>query len=100
MGEIGISPDLFRHGLKWWEVRSIIRGYNRRHRHLWSVGRWHAYNIMATMPYADLRKAGINSPTDLIKFPWENEIIPITEDEADELQAEMAALNAQNEKKK
>lgn len=97
VGEIGVNPDTF-YKLSWWEVCSIIRGYNRRHRQLWSVGRWHAYNIMSAMPYADLQKAGINRPTDLIQFPWEQEITPITDEEAAELQAEMAALNALNQK--
>ena len=34
--------------------------------------RWHAFNIMAAMPYCDLKKAGIYAPTDLIAFPWDN----------------------------
>ena len=68
MGEVGIPPSAFPR-LKWWQVRSIIRGYNRRRRDGWSQTRWHAFNTMQC--FADLRKAGINRPTDLIKFPWE-----------------------------
>jgi hypothetical protein len=46
-----------------------------------------------------LKKEGIYKPSDLIKFNWDApNIAPITEDEVDELQAEMAAINAQNAK--
>jgi hypothetical protein len=50
-----------------------------------------------------LRKSGINNPTDLIKFPWDNEPSPaLTDEDRNEMQAEMAAENAwirkQNEK--
>lgn len=36
---------------------------------MWSASRWQAYNIMAA--WADLAKAGIHSPKDLLQFPWE-----------------------------
>lgn len=94
MGEVGIQPSAFSR-LKWWQVCSIIRGYNRRRRDGWSQARWHAYNVMQC--FADLRKAGINRPTDLIKFPWERVAeITISQEDIDELQAEMAAMNSAN----
>ncbi len=37
---------------------------------MWSAVRWQTYNLMC-VSMADLKKAGINSPTDLIKFPWD-----------------------------
>lgn len=97
MGEIGITPDIFRR-LKWWEVRSIIRGYNRRYRNMWSATRWQTYNLMqAFCGGKALNEAGIHKPTDLIKFPWDSApVAPITEDEALELQAEIDAINAAN----
>lgn len=92
MGEVGIQPSAFAR-LKWWQLRSIIRGYNRRRRDGWSQTRWHAFNVMQC--FADLKKAGINRPTDLIKFPWERVAeITISQEDIDELQAEMAAMNA------
>lgn len=95
MGEIGFPRREFLHDLRWWEVQSIIRGYNRRHRDLWSATRWQTYNLMC-VSMADIKKAGINSPTDLIKFPWEKETTSLpTQAEIDELQAEMASINAQ-----
>ena len=92
MGEVGIQPSAF-YRLEWWQLRSIIRGYNRRRRDGWSQTRWHAFNVMQC--FADLKKAGINRPADLIKFPWERVAeITISQEDIDELQAEMAAMNA------
>ena len=42
-----------------------------------------------------LRENGINSPTDLITFPWDKEpLAPITDEDRNDLLAEMAAMNA------
>lgn len=74
----------------------IQRGYERRHRHLWSAIRWQTYNLMQAQAGSEaLRKAGIKTVTDLITFPWDNQhrIIP-TEEEARQMQEEMAAINA------
>ena len=97
MGEIGIAPADFKR-LRWWEIRSIIRGYNRRHRDLWSSTRWQTYNIMASFVGGDkLSEKGINSPKDLIKFPWDtDQRSPLSDDDIADLQAEIAAMNAQN----
>ena len=75
-------------------MQAIIRGYNRRERGMWSATRWQTYYLMS-VSMADLKKAGINKPTDLMKFPWEKEadIPTISDDEIAELQAEMEALN-------
>ena len=96
MGEIGYDRHEFLHELKWWEIRSIIRGYNRRHRDLWSSTRWQTYNLMqAFCGGKALNEAGIHKPTDLIKFPWDSATVAtITEDEVKDMQAEIAAMNA------
>lgn len=98
MGEIGISPDRFRYGLRWWEIKAIIRGYNRRQRGMWSANRWQTYNLMqAFCGGKALSEAGIHQPTDLIKFPWDTDKrSPLSDDDIADLQAEMAAMNAQN----
>lgn len=47
---------------------------------------------------ADLKKANINGPTDLIKFPWEKETelsCNLSDDEIADMQAEMDAINRQ-----
>lgn len=95
MGEIGFPRKEFLHELKWWEVKSIIRGYNRRHRHLWSATRWQTYQLMCAFAGGDkLSEQGIHRAADLIKFPWDQDIKPITKAEAAELQAEIDAINA------
>ena len=97
MGEIGIPREQFPL-LSWWEIRCIIRGYHRRHRHAWSSTRWLAFNLMSAQVGSDgMHKSGINSPTDLLKFPWErtdNELP--TEDDIAEMQQMMAAMNTSN----
>ena len=97
MGEIGYNRHEFLHELKWWEIRSIIRGYNRRHRDLWSSTRWQTYNIMASFVGGDkLSEKGINSPKDLLKFPWDTQPVSLSKSEVEEMQAEIDAMNAQN----
>ena len=87
VGEIGITRNEFLYELKYWEIILIIRGYNRRQRDLWSAARWHAFNVMSAMPYCKLADSGIYRPTDLIKFPWEEERHEApTEAEQEELQ--------------
>ena len=47
-----------------------------------------------------MNEAGIRLPTDLIRFPWEQEPPPhVSQEEIDTLQAEMAAINAANAQK-
>lgn len=44
-----------------------------------------------------MKDAGINSPTDLIEFPWEKDIAPmVTQDEVNEILADIDAINAMN----
>lgn len=71
MGEIGIPRREYLYDLAYWEIMLIVRGYIRRSRDLWSATRWQTYNLMC-VSMADIKKAGIHSPTDLIRFPWED----------------------------
>ena len=42
-----------------------------------------------------LKKSGINGPADLIKLPWDTKMEEqISQQDIDDLQAEMAAMNA------
>ena len=97
VGEIGIPREDFLHRMQWWEIRSVIRGYDRRRRDPWSIARWHAYNIMSAIPYCDLTKKGIYHPTDLIHFPWDNDNdkhnTAISDDEAADLVNDINAFN-------
>lgn len=97
MGEIGIPRLEYLYDLQYWEIMLIVRGYNRRHRDLWSSTRWSTFYIMSTQ--ADLGKAGIFNPTDLIKFPWEQIKENLPPDEiVQKLRAEIQEENKQKEK--
>lgn len=101
MGEIGISRHVFYHELRWWEVKAIVRGYNRRYRNMWSATRWQTYNIMSAQVGSDgMRKSNITKPTDLIEFPWERETarVNVTQSHIDEMQSLMNALNNDDRK--
>ena len=93
VGEIGITPGTFRHGLRWWEIKSIIRGYNARHHAGWEQARLVAYNAHYCMGSKD----PVPIITKWLPFSWEQKAVTrISQEEVDELQAEMDAMNAQN----
>lgn len=90
VGEIGISRREFLFDIRWWEIHSIIRGYNARHHVGWEQARLTAYNARFCMGSKD----PIPVITEWIKFPWEKEpAAPLTTDEVAQMQAEMAAYN-------
>ena len=94
VGEIGFPRKEFLYELKWWEIKSIIRGYNARHHHGWEQARLVAYNARFCMGSKD----PIPPLTEWIKFSWEQRSsIPISQEEIDELQAEIAAINSMNQ---
>lgn len=101
VGEIGISRRDFLYGIRFWEARRLLRGYNRRHRDMWSAMRWHAFNIMSAMPYTDLQKAGITKPSDLIQFPWDKAIVTEadipTDEEVEETVQMLQQMNSKKE---
>lgn len=70
MGEVGFSRDQFLYGLKWWEINAIIDGYRKRERTYLLMTRWSTFMIMCT-GMSDLKKAGIHSADDLLRFSWE-----------------------------
>lgn len=93
---MGVQRREYLYDLQFWELLLISRGYERRTRHLWSSIRWQTYNIMSAIPYTDLQKSGIHKATDLLRLPWDNENIedrPISDEEQQEMQREMDALN-------
>lgn len=96
VGEIGITTGQFYYGLRWWEIKSIIRGYNRRHRDQWSAVRWQTYNLMCAFTGSkSLNEAGIHGPKDLLPLSWDKDDLdnlpPMSEDEKAQLQADMDA---------
>ena len=90
MGEIGISRHEFYHELRWWEVRAIISGYNKRHHHGWEQARLIAYNARFCMGSRD----PLPRIDEWLKFPWEkSHEVNISDEEADDILAEIDALN-------
>lgn len=99
VGEVGISRDEFLYTLRLWEIQAIIDGYRMRSRSLWESARMNAFFVMSTM--ADLKKNGIRSSEDLIRFPWEvsdRERQP-TMDEQEQLREIMRRENAEAERR-
>lgn len=94
MGEIGIPRREFLYELRFWEVRRIIRGYRRRDRL--------KLQLLAECVYASIhtmRDPKGKTVEDLFPALFEDdEQIPsgpaLTQDEVNELQATMAAMNA------
>lgn len=70
VGEIGIPRSEYLYELQYLDQIQIERGYDRRHRHIWGISRWQTYMLMS-VSMADLKKAGIYKPTDILKFPWD-----------------------------
>lgn len=93
MGEIGFDRHEFLYDLKFWEIRSIIRGYNARHHAGWEQARLVAYNAHYCMgsknPIPDIEQ--------WITFPWEKPD-PIPQEDIDDIQDELnAILNSQKQ---
>lgn len=77
------------------DIILIHQGYDRRHRHPWSVARWETFYLMQAFAGSkSMNEAGIYRPTDLLKFPWETEKGEMmSQEEIKDIQAEMAAMN-------
>lgn len=95
MGEVGIERDTFLYEIEFWEIKCIVSGYRKRERTFCLMTRWATFMQMCT-GMADISKSGIHTPEDLMRFPWEkeqNEAAPITEEEQEEIRAELRRLN-------
>ena len=88
MGEIGFPRKEFLHELKWWEVQSIIRGYQARHHAGWEQARLIAYQARYCMGVP--KGESVPLLTDWIKFKWEHKEPPatLTEEERKQMQRE------------
>lgn len=97
MGEIGINRREFLYDLPLWEARRIIRGYRQRQRVAWEQTRWQTFWLLHN-GMLDCRKAGIISPTDLIRFPWDDGSQPSgdqpTAEEIEAMRKHLQELNA------
>ena len=89
VGEIGFPRREFLHDIKWWEVKSIIRGYHARHHAGWEQARLVAYNAHYCMGSKD----PVPTVEKWITFPWEKSpTIQISQEEVRELQNDMATI--------
>jgi hypothetical protein len=106
VGEIGISRREFLYDLNYTDLLLIDYGYEKRRRDLWSSVRWQTFNMMIAQVGSDnMKKSGIYSPTDLLRFPWDNEgsddtgSAPISSKEVERMQQLMREENARLAKK-
>jgi hypothetical protein len=87
VGEIGFDRHEFLYDLKFWEIRSIIRGYNARYHAGWEQARFVGYNAHYCM--------GSKDPVPDVEqwwpFPWEKPD-PISQDDIDDIQADIDAM--------
>lgn len=96
VGEIGIPRREYLYELTFKDIVLIQRGYVNRSRNMWSATRWQTYRIMEAFVGSEgMRKANLDSPKDLLEFPWEKDAPPpLTDDEVKEALMELEALNA------
>ena len=98
MGEIGLPINDYLYRLSYAELLLISRGYENRKRDLWSATRWQTYHLML-VSLADIQKAGINNPKDLMPLPWDNnekdetEELKITEEETNRIREDIRRMN-------
>lgn len=99
MGEIGYNRDEFLYQLRWWEVRAIIEGYRKRERTYCLMTRWSTY-MMMNSGMADLKKAGIYGPEDLLKLPWDKDMQhdeELTDEEVEEQRRRIQEANKKSD---
>ena len=96
VGEIGYNRHEYLFELDYCDILLISRGYFRRTREMWSATRWQTFYLMS-VSMADLKKAGIYRPSDLIKFPWEKDELEenmLSQADIDEMRKMMREENA------
>lgn len=59
--------------MRFWQINQAIGGYNRRDRQVLSMIRWQTYWLTTAQVGSEaMEKAQIYSPSDMLKFPWDN----------------------------
>lgn len=102
MGEISVPRNTFLYEMDLWEINAVIRGYNRKQEKDWQRTRWQTYHNLLCM--VDIKKAGINSMEDLLPLPHDQKTessssdLP-TEEDIQELVADINRINAEHAKK-
>lgn len=91
MGEIGINHHTALDTLRLWQIRAIIRGYQKRHREQWHQTRFLAWIV------ANGFGGKIDQPEELVTFSWE-EHQQMDDFDADELQRMVEEAREHNRK--
>ena len=94
VGEIGIARREYLYELSYCEILLITRGYFRRYHPGWEQARLVAHQVHYCMGVSkgDVAK----TPQEFIPFHWEQKpVVQVSQDEIEELQAEIAAINSQ-----
>ena len=93
MGEIGIPRREFLYDIHFWEVRRIIRGYRQRDRLKHQLIAECAYAAMYAM--RDPQGKGVEDIFPML-FDDDGDEPPITEEDVEQMQAEINAINNNN----
>jgi len=93
VGEIGIPRREFLYDLRFWEVRRIIRGYRQRDRLKHQLIAECAYAAMYAM--RDPQGKGVEDIFPML-FDDDGDEPPITEEDVEQMQAEINAINNNN----
>ena len=98
MGEIGIPRREFLYDIRFWEVRRIVRGYRNRDRLKHQLMAECAYAAMFAMRDPMGKTVRDYFPSIFPNDDEEEDGPLITQEDIDDLQAEMDAINAANAK--
>lgn len=96
MGEIGIPRREFLYEIHFWEVRRIIRGYRRRDRLKHQLMAECVYAATFAMRDPKGKTVADMFPSLFAEDPSDFSGPELTEDDVQDLQADMAAFNAQH----
>lgn len=83
--------------MQWWEINSVIRGYRRRNRFTQQLIAENIYTTMHVMRDPKGKSVEDLFPS-LFNHDDDNDMPPISDEEVEDLQADIAAYNADNSK--
>ena len=83
--------------MQWWEINSVIRGYRRRNRFTQQLIAENIYTTMHVMRDPKGKSVEDLFPS-LFNHDDDNDMPPISDEEVEDLQADIAAYNADNGK--
>ena len=94
VGNCHIDPKYFLDEMSSNECSAVIDSYNQTYKNLWEQTRYIAFINAAVMSNK------IKKPTDLLKFEWDIEDIPISKEERIRMEQEMIDMFSNSVKKR